>query len=352
MPGEGDEVWWSRGGGRFHSTDSCEAFIAGQEKARAEGRKTHPIEPGSRKSALSLGLQPCMSCCGSRAVAKTTATPSRTIPSPGQAAKWRTWVGQHDSVFATPYEREFVRSVLPRVVGLAPTSVHPQRSVTANGQGYSVDFAIEEPDVRIAIEIDGFNKSGAGPPTSEEHNRTTERHSAIEVAGWHVIRFTNHRVRRDPDGCAKQLSTLLQDRRRAAAGHAEERRRADALVSATRRVQAASQPHSPPPAGRSRSGVWLALLVAVVLLGVVMLAVSGGTTNNRSRSPADPSDLGGHPPVGNSCPQSAPLKGNVSQSGELIYHSPGGEFYSRTVPEACFVNEGEARNAGFRPSAR
>lgn len=57
-------------------------------------------------------------------------------------------------------------------------------------------------------------------------------------------------------------------------------------------------------------------------------------------------------PIGRDCPQKYPIKGNKSSSGELIYHVPGGQFYDRTVPEACFATEADARAAGFRRSLR
>jgi hypothetical protein len=51
------------------------------------------------------------------------------------------------------------------------------------------------------------------------------------------------------------------------------------------------------------------------------------------------------------------IKGNVSASGELIYHLPGGGFYDRTLVsetkgERWFCSEAEARAAGWRRSKR
>ena len=51
------------------------------------------------------------------------------------------------------------------------------------------------------------------------------------------------------------------------------------------------------------------------------------------------------------------IKGNVSFSGERIYHVPGGEFYSQTridffKGERFFCTEEEARAAGWRRSRR
>ena len=51
------------------------------------------------------------------------------------------------------------------------------------------------------------------------------------------------------------------------------------------------------------------------------------------------------------------IKGNISRSGERIYHVPGGQNYSRTKitvskGERMFCSEGEARAAGWRRSFR
>ena len=52
-----------------------------------------------------------------------------------------------------------------------------------------------------------------------------------------------------------------------------------------------------------------------------------------------------------------PIKGNIGQSGERIYHVPGGDFYDRTIidlakGERWFCSEAEARAAGWRRSRR
>lgn len=59
----------------------------------------------------------------------------------------------------------------------------------------------------------------------------------------------------------------------------------------------------------------------------------------------------GTPPIGTTCPESHPVKGNVS-GDRMIYHLPGQEFYTQTRPEACFASAEEAARAGFRPSRR
>ena len=49
---------------------------------------------------------------------------------------------------------------------------------------------------------------------------------------------------------------------------------------------------------------------------------------------------------GRACPSGFAVKGNVPS---MIYHLPGQQFYSRTIPELCFRSARDAAKAGFRP---
>jgi putative cell wall-binding protein len=49
------------------------------------------------------------------------------------------------------------------------------------------------------------------------------------------------------------------------------------------------------------------------------------------------------------CPSWAPIKGNASS---MIYHVPGGAYYSKTNPEKCFTTESAAQAAGYRKAKR
>lgn len=44
------------------------------------------------------------------------------------------------------------------------------------------------------------------------------------------------------------------------------------------------------------------------------------------------------------------IRGNVSSSGDKIYHVPSGQFYDKTEPEETFCTEAEAKSAGYRKS--
>lgn len=63
---------------------------------------------------------------------------------------------------------------------------------------------------------------------------------------------------------------------------------------------------------------------------------------------AAPSSPGRVDPVDGGCPESHPIKGNHSSSGDYIYHVPSSRNYSRTNPESCFATEEDAIAAGFR----
>lgn len=53
-------------------------------------------------------------------------------------------------------------------------------------------------------------------------------------------------------------------------------------------------------------------------------------------------------PTDGQCPPSHPIKGNINRNSELIFHTPGGNNYDQTHPEACFASEEDAEAAGFR----
>jgi micrococcal nuclease len=57
---------------------------------------------------------------------------------------------------------------------------------------------------------------------------------------------------------------------------------------------------------------------------------------------------GAYAPIStNSCPSSAPIKGNQGSNG-WIYHQPGQQYYAVTNPEQCFKTAADAEAAGYR----
>lgn len=65
-------------------------------------------------------------------------------------------------------------------------------------EGFRLDFAFV--DVKLAVEIDGFNYHDRTPELAE---RDKARDRKLTLAGWRVCRFSAREVFRDATGCAK-----------------------------------------------------------------------------------------------------------------------------------------------------
>jgi hypothetical protein len=78
-----------------------------------------------------------------------------------------------------------------------------------------IDFAVLEGDtVRIAIEVDGFDKTGSGRGMSRvEFVEWSRREQAMVAAGWRPIRVANALVDREPDRCARTVERVLKRER-------------------------------------------------------------------------------------------------------------------------------------------
>lgn len=90
---------------------------------------------------------------------------------------------------------------------------------------------------------------------------------------------------------------------------------------------------------------FLFVLAAFLALPIVAtIAETGGRDTMGVESASQPS-------------KSCRIKGNISSSGERIYHVPGGQYYdvtriSRAKGERWFCSQAEARKAGWRRSLR
>ena len=60
--GNGDRVWITRGGFRFHAIRDCSGLTEGQEKANSEGKDTYNPQYIKRAEAINLGKRPCRVC--------------------------------------------------------------------------------------------------------------------------------------------------------------------------------------------------------------------------------------------------------------------------------------------------
>jgi very-short-patch-repair endonuclease len=130
------------------------------------------------------------------------------------------------------FERTFVLEVLGRVPNFDFGSLEGQMSFKdSDGNQRFCDFAVREGrEVRIALEVDGYDKKGRG--TGMTHNEFVDwqrREAALVSQGWYVLRFANRDVCNRPDKCAEHVNLLLA-RERQKAGHLDDLRQSQELL--------------------------------------------------------------------------------------------------------------------------
>lgn len=315
-----DWVFITAGGKRWHSRENCELLIKGQKEAEDKGLGTHPIQTVSPPQAE--GREPCTHC---------VKLPTIQIPRP--------------TAPQTSYESVFLDDILGRLPELTGWVIKPQEKVTVAGRSYVIDFGLTHPNGRIAVEVDGADK-GSNAPT---HDQWTARQNALVRGGWDVLRFTNRQVMHEQEQCRREIAVKIS------------------AIEARPSHQPALTSTTPAKAPASNAG-WIAAGVAAVVAVVVGIAfaVSGGdgrrgsteTVNTQPSEPASDTTQtgGGIDPVRQPngfllCPSSHAIKGNITESGDRIYHRPGGNSYNKVKPEKCFATDAEARGSGYRPSS-
>ena len=94
-------------------------------------------------------------------------------------ADWKAWQKYWRSTILNSgshgYEWNFARFVLMQVRGLNPNEVTPQRPFTANdGRTLHIDFAIERRDIKIAIEVEGWDRTVPARARWAEHGASPD----------------------------------------------------------------------------------------------------------------------------------------------------------------------------------
>lgn len=126
------------------------------------------------------------------------------------------WLSLNEAQLGSPYERLFIMKVLSNVPDLDFSSVESQYPFTdGDGGNRYCDFVLREGSaVRIAIEIDGYDKRGTGSGMSKrDFVDWQRRQSALTSQGWFVLRFANTDVRDYPEYCRKHIELLLRRER-------------------------------------------------------------------------------------------------------------------------------------------
>lgn len=214
-----------------------------------------------------------------------------------------------------------------------------------------MDFAIEEPGVKIAIEVDGFDKAGNGGMTPKQFANFLDRQNALMTQGWVVLRFTNSLVTNDPVACRRQIELALQvgravhDARAIVGASPTDLEELERLRAQSNDLRVLNELVATYEARQRRDRLIRNALVA--LMAIVVLGAGFYVDARRDAV------LGVEPDAAGQCPDDAPIKGNRAyDDGEAIYHVPGGEFYGATTAVRCFPDEQAAVAAGFRRSLR
>ena len=112
-------------------------------------------------------------------------------------ATWHIWLTDNRMALAgakTSYEWTFANLILSRINGLSPGVVQVQGPFTdLDGRPRRMDFAICEGQVKIAIEVDGYNKvpGSINGMTKDQFSEFLRRQTALSAQGWMVLRFAN-----------------------------------------------------------------------------------------------------------------------------------------------------------------
>ncbi len=100
---------------------------------------------------------------------------------------------------------------LSKVPNLSPDKVKAQVPFKdLDKKNRRMDFAIIVGPVRVAIEVDGFDKTGEGGMNNAEFNDFLQRQNALEAQGWRVLRFSNTDVRDKPRDRIRTIQQVVE----------------------------------------------------------------------------------------------------------------------------------------------
>jgi superfamily II DNA or RNA helicase len=103
-------------------------------------------------------------------------------------------------------EYAFLRWVLTPATNAAITShVIPQKEVLYDSRKYRIDYGVKGSQLRIAVELDGFEFHGNRYAFTYDRLRQNDLHAA----GWTVLRFSYDSIRLDTARCVSQLQAVL-----------------------------------------------------------------------------------------------------------------------------------------------
>ena len=130
-------------------------------------------------------------------------------PAPADWSEWRKhW---RTTIRHSEFEWDFAMDVIPAVIGLQPSQVTPQHPfVGIDGRQYHMDFAIVTEKVKIAIELEGFDKDNSGSGQSKkQHDEFNRRIQSLTALGWKPLTITNAQFKSDPMHYANLIRQII-----------------------------------------------------------------------------------------------------------------------------------------------
>jgi len=160
---------------------------------------------------------------------------------------WDEWIARNRRALeqdGTPFERLFVEEILRNVPNLSPVSVSAQTQfLDLAGNERRIDFTIEEGEfVRIALEVDGYDKTGTGGGQSRnEFHAWSYRELSMTAAGWVPLRFANGLIKREPEDLRECIELQLKMRRRVREAVKADGEKAEAARDKKRELESAAE---------------------------------------------------------------------------------------------------------------
>lgn len=125
------------------------------------------------------------------------------------------WLKNNQDKLGSPFEEMFFRNVLSRITFDFDFLIAQFKFKDFDGKTRYCDFVYQDGSaIRIAIEIDGYDKRGTGTGMSpSDFVDWQRRHAALTSQGWFVLRFANTDVRDAPERCKQHIDLLLRSER-------------------------------------------------------------------------------------------------------------------------------------------
>ena len=192
-----------------------------------------------------------------------------------QVKDWGEWnrKWQRTITAQSPFEWSFAQKVIQKVSGLDPNHVTPQRSFIANdGRERHMDFAIEIDGVMIAIEVEGWDKTGENRGKNKrEHDEFNRRIQSLTSQGWRVLTVTNAQFKRDPIQYIADINKIIFEEQ----AKLENKPIAEREVEEVEEVEEPKEPERTPNEERNVRPLYaLVGLAAIVIIGVVIWAIT------------------------------------------------------------------------------